>query len=197
MGSKPAQGQVWDNKHRWKLFKLAEGCSWDCFRTSLMCNPDSTKVPHHARVAKAAQVWHHQQQSIQLRPPSVFPAWSARSPFMSLLGGNRCQHGPESPVSLGPWRAAATLLCCLVFQSSQCICWALKTVSLLLRDTVNVKLLMSEKLLQLCSELREEIIWCKVSPRQGRALSHSPGPKSLPWLYKQIAKWSSVWRNVK
>lgn len=62
-----------------------------CFRISVMRNPENTKVPHHAHVSKAAQIWHHQQENILARPPSEFPVQPTWSPFMSLLDGNICQ----------------------------------------------------------------------------------------------------------
>lgn len=65
----------------------------------------------------------------------------------------------ELLVSLGHGKGLPVLLGCHVLQSGQSACWALKTVSLLLRKCVKVKLPVSEKLLQLCSGLREEIIW--------------------------------------
>lgn len=87
---------------------------------------------------------------------------------MSLLGGNSCQHGLESPVSLGPWRGAASAAVLpRVSEQSVCLLGFENSEPAPQKHCVNVKLLMSEKLLQLCSGLREEIIWCKVSPRPG------------------------------
>ena len=86
---------------------------------------------------------------------------------MALLGGNSCQCGLESPVSLGLQQGAASAALLPRVPEQSVYLWALKTVSLLLRNTVNVELLMSKKLLQLCSGLRGEIVWCKVSPRLG------------------------------
>lgn len=55
----------------------------------LMHDPDKTKVPQHAHVIKAAQIWHHQQQGILAKAPSDCPA---RRFSIFVWGGSSSWH---------------------------------------------------------------------------------------------------------
>lgn len=71
-------------------------------------------MPHHAHVAEAAQVWHHQQQSILAIP--LLPAQPDRPGALSRLSWVGAVFGTslQSLVSLGPHRA-------ITLQRSQCM----------------------------------------------------------------------------